>query len=90
MFDKLRALLAVGKTEEDSPRDGAFSTYTEWHALTIGLYFSLKTLYPVAPDLPDYEDVQKEPHYFHAGYILGTIFQTLLLLFLWFLYLSLG
>ena len=87
MFDKL---LSVGKTEEDSPRDGALSTFPEWHALTIGIYFGLKDLKPVAPDLPDNEDVQKEPHYFHGGYIVGTVFQALLLLFLWFLYLSLG
>ena len=86
----IRKLLSVGKTEQDTPRDGALSTYPEWHALTIGIYFGLKGLKPVAPDRPENKDVEKEPHYYHAGYILGTIFQTLLLLFLWFLYLSLG
>lgn len=70
--------------EDDTARDGTLSYSKEWHALGYGIYYSLLTLRPV-PGLVDYardsyDDVDKEPHYYVFGFILGSVIQYLLAL----------
>lgn len=69
-----------GKTEADSDRDGPLSTYTEWHAFQHGVYDSFQQVKPMAPkELPEYEDVRAEPHYYKVGWLLGSVLHLVLL-----------
>lgn len=53
------------------------STAAERHAFVHGVYAGFRTrpFNLKAPDLPDNDDVQEEPHYFKGGYIIGTLVQ---------------
>lgn len=63
--------------ESETDRNGLLSTRREWHALAHGVYDGLTTLRPWAPDhLPDNADVHAEPHYYKAGFVLGTVLQA--------------
>lgn len=62
-------------TEKESKRDGFLSYAAEWHALSIGVYDGMKDWRARPGELPDNEDVQKEPHYYKGGYVVGTVLQ---------------
>lgn len=64
-------------SEADTERDGFASYSAEVHAIGHGLYDGLTSLKPWADSLPDYDDVQKEPHYYKGAYVAGTAFQLL-------------
>jgi hypothetical protein len=53
-------------------------TNAEIHAVTHGIYAGMTEWKGM--ELPDNEDIQKEPHYFKGGYIAGTILRYLLLI----------
>lgn len=61
--------------ESDTERDGFLSYSAEAHALSLGIYDGMKTWRVRPTELPDNDDVQKEPHYYTAGYVLGTLLQ---------------
>lgn len=65
-------------TEDDSDRDGLLSYSAEWHALSIGAYDGMKNWRLRPGELPDNDDVQKEPHYYKGAYVVGTLLQALL------------
>lgn len=46
-------------------------TVPELHSFVHGVYAGITEW--KGTDLPDNVDVQKEPHYFKGGYILGTV-----------------
>lgn len=72
--------LPDGARESDTESDGFLSYAAEWHSLSHGVYDGMRT-YRVRPGtLPDSEDVQKEPHYYKGGYVLGTLLQWLIVL----------
>lgn len=56
------------------------STTTEWHSFGHGVYAGMRDLAARPGDLPEIEDVQEEPHYYKGGYILGTLFQLIVML----------
>lgn len=62
-------------TEAGSERDGFLSYAAEWHALSIGVYDGMKNWRARPGDLPENNDVQKEPHYYTGGYVIGTLLQ---------------
>lgn len=61
--------------ESDSERDGLLSYAVEWHSFTHGVYDGMKNPKARPKGLPELEDVQKEPHYYKGGYIIGTLLQ---------------
>lgn len=68
-------------TESDSERDGVLSYAAEWHAFSIGIYDGMKKV----PKVPNNRDVEKEPHYYKGGYVIGRLLQsTLALIAVWF------
>ena len=79
-------LLPDGKTEDDTERDGFLSYAGEWHALTIGVYRGLTHLRPWDDEFQEvaerYDDVANEPWYYKGGYVLGTLLQVGVALFL--------
>lgn len=62
--------------ESDDPYDGAFSYAAEGHAFTHGVYDGMKNWRVRPKQLPDNDDVQKEPHYYKGGYVIGTLLQV--------------
>lgn len=79
--DRLRALLrgADATTEAESPRDGAFSYSSEWHAFTHGLYLGFTSRALITPPAPTDADVLDEPAYYRGGYLIGTLLQLTLI-----------
>lgn len=67
-------------TEADSERDGVLSYAAEWHAFCHGLYDGMRDWRARPGDLPENEDVQKEPHYYKGAYVLGTLLQVAIVL----------
>lgn len=66
-------------SEGNSERDGAFSYAAEWHAFTHGVYAGMRGWSARPPkELPQNDDVQKEPHYWKGGYVVGTLVQAAL------------
>lgn len=65
---------ADAPTEEESDRNGVLSYAAEWHALSIGVYDGLKKV----PKVPNNRDVEKEPHYYKGGYVIGRLLQVVL------------
>lgn len=65
--------------EGDTDRDGLLSYSAEWHALAHGVYNGLSDSLRSVRPLPDNPDVEKEPHYYKGGYVIGTLLQVLLL-----------
>lgn len=65
---------ADAPTEDESDRNGFLSYAAEWHAFSIGVYDGLKKV----PKVPNNRDVEKEPHYYKGGYVIGRILQPLL------------
>lgn len=66
-------------SESDTDYDGFLSWSGEWHALTHGVYKGLTSKALVTPPVPEFEDVEKEPHYYRGGYVIGTLLQVALL-----------
>lgn len=64
-------------SESESDRSGVLSYGAEWHAFTHGVYKGLTSKALVTPPEPDNPDVEKEPHYYRGGYVIGTIGQLL-------------
>lgn len=64
--------------ESDTARDGFLSYAAEWHAFTHGVYNGMKSWRARPKEIPENRDVQKEPHYYKGGYVLGTILQGLI------------
>lgn len=62
--------------EGDSDYDGAFSYAAEWHAFTHGVYKGFTTRPTRHPPQPDFPDVEKEPHYYRGGYVIGSLVQV--------------
>lgn len=73
------------KDEDTLPYNGPLSTYPEWHSLQHGVYDGMRDVTVRPGELPDDPDVQAEPHYFKSGYVIGTIFQLLVMLALFLL-----
>lgn len=69
-------------TEADTNRDGFLSYAAEWHALTHGVYRGLSSRKIWDDDPPENPDVDKEPHYYAGGYVLGTGLQVVFVLVL--------
>lgn len=65
--------------ESDTGRDGFLSYAAEVHAFAIGFYDGMKSWRVRPGDLPENDDVQKEPHYYKGAYVLGTLTQALVL-----------
>lgn len=64
--------------ESETDRDGLLSYAAEWHAFTHGLYGGMRS-WRARPDaLPANGDVQKEPHYYKGGYVVGTLLQLVI------------
>lgn len=63
--------------ESGSDYDGVFSYAAEWHAFSHGVYDGLTT----RPrrwskhEKPDNKDVEKEPHYYKGGFVIGSVIQ---------------
>lgn len=81
VLKKLKKLIrgADAATEDESKRDGFLSYSAEWHAFTHGVYLGFTTRPQRTPEQPDNEDVQKEPHYYRGGYIIGSGLQLLVI-----------
>lgn len=62
-------------TESGSERDGFLSYAAEWHAFAIGVYDGMKNWRARPEELPSNDDVEKEPHYYKGGYVIGTLLQ---------------
>jgi hypothetical protein len=58
--------------ESDTERDGFLSYAAEWHSFTHGVYDGMRSPKARPGELPEYEDVQEEPHYYKGGYVIGT------------------
>lgn len=68
-------------TEAATERDGFASYSAEVHAIGHGVYDGLRTRRLRANGtLPDHPDVQAEPHYYKAAFVIGTILQLVMLL----------
>lgn len=65
--------------EADTDRDGFASYPAEVHALTHGVYMGLTTRPIRHPAEPDNPDVEKESHYYRGGYVVGTLFQLVII-----------
>lgn len=63
--------------ESDSDRNGFLSYAAEWHALALGTFDGMKTWRVRPEEMRDNPDVEKEPHYYSGGYVLGTLLQLL-------------
>lgn len=69
-------MLPDGATEDETDRDGFLSSAPEWHAFSIGFYDGMKSWRVRPGELPENDDVQKEPHYYTGAYVLGTVLQA--------------
>jgi len=67
-------------SEEDTGRDGFLSYAAEWHSLAHGIYAGMKDWKPSPGGPPDIPGVQKEPHYYKGGFVIGTLIQLLVVL----------
>lgn len=67
----------IGRTEDDSDRDGFLSTFSEWHAFAIGIRHGLSDSLTSVRPLPEIDDVQQEPATYSGGYVVGTLIQLL-------------
>jgi len=65
-----------GASEDGTERDGFLSYAAEWHALAHGVFNGMRSWKARPGALPDNEDVQKEPHYYKGGYVIGTLVQA--------------
>lgn len=72
----------VTENESDSERDGFLSTRPEWHATAHGLYDGMRTWKLRPTDLPNNNDVQNEPQYYKAFYVIGTLIQLAIVILL--------
>lgn len=61
--------------ESDSKRDGFLSYAAEWHSLSHGVYDGMRDWRVRPKQIPNNKDVQKEPHYYKGGYVIGTVLQ---------------
>lgn len=61
--------------ESDTDRDGFLSYSTEVHALGLGIYDGMKSWRVRPNEMRDNPDVEKEPHYYAGGYVVGTLLQ---------------
>lgn len=68
-------------SEDETEYDGFLSYAAEWHAFTHGVYKGVTTMPYRAPPEPDNPDVNKEPHYYRGGYVLGTLLQLGIIVF---------
>lgn len=59
-----------------------FSSYAEIHAFIHGLYCGLTEWRGIDSETMKNEEVQKEPHYAKAGYIVGTLLRIAILVML--------
>lgn len=77
ILDKIKKILKSGdaKKESDTEYDGMFSYAAESHAFAHGLYDGMKSWQAAPDELPDNEDVQKEPQYYKGAYVIGTLLQ---------------
>ena len=62
--------------------DECFSSYAEIHAFIHGLYCGLTEWRGIDSETMKNEEVQKEPHYAKAGYIVGTLLRIAILVML--------
>lgn len=70
---QLRAILRGGdEPTESGEYTGLLSYAAEHHAVQIGLYDGFRSKRPLPGGLPDNPDVQSEPHYYKAAYLVGT------------------
>jgi hypothetical protein len=65
-------------SEDADDYDGVLSYAAEWHAFSHGVYDGMRSLRARPGDLPENEDVEKEPHYYKGAYIIGTLLQAAL------------
>lgn len=63
-------------SESETDRDGFLSYSAEWHALSLGVFDGMKTWRVRPKEMRDNVDVEKEPHYYTGGYVLGTLLQV--------------
>lgn len=77
----------MSQDERDTERDGAFSYAAEVHAFAIGVYKGCTSLrsHPsrsdsgTVIDATTNKDVEREPHYYAGGYVLGTLLQVMVI-----------
>lgn len=70
----LKEALTPTKRESGQDYDGPLSTYVEWHSFEHGLYDGMAGSGLRPPkELPDIVDVQREPHYYKVGWVIGGL-----------------